>query len=543
MRQLGVLLLVFLTSCVRADHPASQTNGPAKLMAGLGDHHHPISTRSAEAQRFFDQGLILLYSFHHDEAARSFARAGELDPNLAIAHWGVALASGPNYNLDMDEDHRKVAYQESRKALELIEQAPEPEQDYVRALSKRYSSDPKADRKKLAVVYKEEMGKLARKYPDDMDAATLYAESAMNLQPWKLWAPDGTPAEGTEDVVAVIESVLRRNPNHPGANHYYIHAIEASPHPERGLACAQRLPALVPAAGHMVHMPSHIYLRVGDYAAAARVNEQGIAADQAYFKGREAKGTYAMMYFVHNMHFASVAHCFQGRFADAKKAADLLAAHVGSHVTEMPMLEGVMMVPALVLVRFQRWDDILAAPLPEQKRALTKATWHFARAFAYLAKGDQQNAGHERQAFLACKQAIPPDAMVSVYNTSQSVLGIPEAVLEAKFALSRRDRARAVECLRQAELREHALQYAEPPEWIIPVRESLGAVLMAAGEPAEAERVFRAELATHTRSGRSLFGLRESLKAQKKDYAAHLVDQEFQAAWKNAEGNELRLEY
>lgn len=542
MRSLAVFLLVAVSGVARADHPGGKLLGPVRLMAGLGDHHHRVSTKNAEAQRFFDQGLILLYSFNHDEAARSFARAAELDPNLGMAHWGVALAHGPNYNLpEPTKEQRAIGYQASRKALKLIEQAPTPEQDYIRAVSKLFSADPNADRKRLAVAYQEAMAELAKKYPDDLDATVLFAESAMNLRPWKLWTPDGKPAEGTTEVVALLEAVLRRNPNHPGAVHYYIHAIEASPHPEYGLACAQRLGSLVPAAGHMVHMPSHIYMRIGNYAAAAQTNERAIAADTAYFQGREVKGNYAMMYFMHNIHFASAAHCFQGRFADAKKAADLLATYVAPNVAEMPMLEGFLTVPPQVLVRFQRWDDILAAPLPGAKLPLTGATWHFARACAFLAKGEEKKAEPDRQAFFAFKKKIPADAMVSVSNTSQSVFAILEAVLNAKFALVRNDRAKAIELLRQAAEREHALNYAEPPEWFIPVGEALGATLLANGQAAEAEKVFRTELLNHPRSGRSLFGLRESLKAQKKDYAARFVDREFQAAWKNADGKELRL--
>jgi tetratricopeptide (TPR) repeat protein len=542
MKPLAITLLFLLGAVARADHPSTGTGNKAALMPGLGHHHHPVSTRNAEAQKFFDQGLILLYAFNHDESARSFARAAELDPNLAMAFWGLALVKGPNYNLDADDEQWQAAYAALQKALKLAEKAPEPERDYIQALAKRYGPDPKADRMKLAVAYKDAMGELARKYPDDLDAATLYAESAMNLRPWKLWGPDGKPAEGTEEIVTVLEAVLRRNPDHPGANHYYIHAIEASPHPERALPSARRLPSLVPAAGHLVHMPAHIYMRVGDYAAAARANVQAVAADQAYLKSRDVKGVYAMMYYSHNIHFLAVAHGFQGRSADAKKAADQLAAHVGPHVDEMPMLEGFLMVQPLVLARFQRWDDILAANMPGEKRQITRAAWHFARSLACLARGKVKEAEQERQEFLALKKTIPDDAKISDWNTAQSVLGIAEVVLNAKLALARNDRRAAVELLRQGVQKEDALLYGEPPDWITPVRETLGAVLLLSGDAAEAEKVFRAGLEQHRRSGRCLLGLRESLKAQKKDHAARLVDQEFQAAWKNADVKELRLE-
>jgi tetratricopeptide (TPR) repeat protein len=542
MKHLGAVLLLLVSGLARADHPSETAAGMATLMTGLGDHHHPVSTRNPKAQKFFDQGLTLLYAFNHDEAARSFARAAELDPELAMAYWGLALVKGPNYNVDADPEQRKAAYATLQKALKLAEKAPPHERDYVEALAKRYAADPKADRVILALAYKEAMGALARKYPDDLDAATLYAESFMNLRPWKLWAPTGQPAPGTEEILAVLEGVLLRNPNHPGANHYYIHAVEASPHPERGLACARRLPELVPAAGHLVHMPGHIYMRVGDYAAAARANEQAIAADLAYFKGRKVMGVYPMMYYPHNIHFLAAAHCFQGRYADAKKAADALAAHVSPHVDAMPMLEGFLLVPPTVLVRFQRWDDVLAAAAPPEKRMVTRAVWHCARALAFFAKGDARQAGQERQAFLAVKGKVPDDMKINEWNTAQSVLGIAEAVLAAKFALADNDRPKAIGLLREAIRREDALNYGEPPDWLLPAREMLGAVLLLGDNAADAEQVFRSGLVQFPRSGRCLFGLRESLKAQKKDYAAELVDQEFRAAWHNADAKELRLE-
>jgi tetratricopeptide (TPR) repeat protein len=262
-------------------HRASDTKS-ASLMTGLGSHHHPVSTDNTEAQRFFDQGLTLIYAFNHEEAIRSFKRAAELDPQLAMAHWGIALALGPNINLDVDPAREKAAYEAAQRALSLSAKAPENERAYIEAVAKRYSIDPKADLKKLAVDYKDAMGALSKRYPDDLDAATLYAESMMNLRPWQLWTNDGKPAEDTLEIVAVLESVLKRAPNHIGAIHYYIHAIEASPNPEKALAYVEKLPAQVPAAGHLVHMPAHIYMRTGDYQAAAKSNQDGAEADQAY---------------------------------------------------------------------------------------------------------------------------------------------------------------------------------------------------------------------------------------------------------------------
>ncbi len=540
MRRMFVLLVCSFAGVALADHTEDDRK-PIPLLPGLGKHHHPVSTKNREAQKFFDQGLTLLYGFNHDAAARSFARAAELDPELAMAHWGVALVRGSNYNLEADEKELKAAHEAVQKALKLLGKASEPERDYVQALAKRYSPNPKADKKELALNYKKAMGELARKYPDDLDAATLYAESAMNLNPWKLWSKDGKPAEGTEEIVAVLESVLRRNPDHPGANHYYIHAVEASPTPERALPSAQRLETLVPSAGHLVHMPAHIYMRVGDYEGAVRANAKAAAVDEAYIKAHRPGGVYPMMYYSHNLHFLAVAHAMQGRTADALQAAEKLAAHVKPHVEAMPMLEGFLPIPTLMLVRCGRWDDIVATPAPDAKLKYTKALWHYARALAFFAKGEPKAAGKERDEFLALKKTIPEDAKASDLNTAQHVLGIAQHVLDAKLALAEGDAKKAIERFRQAIEEEDALNYTEPADWLLPVRETLGAVLLASGDAAQAERVFRADLERNRRNPRSLFGLREALKAQKKDYAANLVDQEFRSAWKNAAGVELRL--
>ncbi|MBM4067836.1 MAG: hypothetical protein FJ271_02660 [Planctomycetes bacterium] len=542
MRSLVIALVCVVPGSALADHPPATSKSAVMLLPGLGKHHHPVSTRNSEAQKYFDQGLTLLYGFNHDEAARSFSRAADLDPELAMAYWGLALVKGPNYNLDADAGQWRAANKALQMALKLSAKAPPPERAYIHALAKRYTEDPKADRHKLAIAYKTAMGKLTARYPDDLDAATLYAESAMNLRPWKLWSHDAKPAEGTLEILQVLESVLRRNPEHPGANHYYIHAIEASPYPERGLACARRLETLVPAAGHLVHMPAHIYIRIGDYAAAARSNEHAIKADLAYIQRAKPKGAYPMMYFSHNIHFLAVARCFQGRSGDAWKAVEHLAEHVMPHVAEMPMLEGFLLAPPLVLARFQRWDDILAARLPGEKLKAARAAWYFARGLAQLGKGNPAAAAKERQEFLALKKVIPKETMISDWNSAQSVLAIAAAVLDAKLALAVKERARCLDLLRRAVAMEDALAYGEPPDWFLPVRETLGAALLDVGDAAEAEKVFRAGLAQHPRNPRCLFGLRESLKAQRKDYAAQMINIEFQRAWRHAEPQALRLE-
>jgi tetratricopeptide (TPR) repeat protein len=378
------------------------------------------------------------------------------------------------------------------------------------------------------------MRELVRQYPDDLDAATLYAESMMNLRPWKLWTADGRPAEGTEEIVATLESVLRRDPNHTGANHYYIHAVEASPNPERALASAARLGALAPAAGHLVHMPSHVYIRTGDYDAAAKSNADAVTADRAYIQATNARGVYPVMYGNHNVHFLASVYAMSGRYRDAIKAARELEANVAPHVKAMPMLEMFTPAPALVLVRFQRWDEILKSPLPDRDLKITGAFWHFARGMAYVAGRQIASAEAEQKALREKVAAVPADAPFG-NSTARGVLAVAEQLLAGKLALARGDRAQAIERLRKAVAAEDAVGYNEPPDWDLPVREWLGGVLIAAGDYAEAENVFRAELKKHPRNGRALFGLTESLQRQGKTSAARMVQREFDRAWAQAD--------
>jgi tetratricopeptide (TPR) repeat protein len=539
-----VLSLVSTTAFSQHQHSSPADTKPASLIEGLGEHHHPVSTTNAEAQRFFDQGLAFVYAFNHDEAIRSFKRAAELDPGLAMAHWGVALALGPNINLDIDAAREKLAYEAIQKAVALAAKAPEHERAYIEALQKRYSNDPKADLKKLEIDYKNAMGELARRYPDDLDAATLYAESAMDLRPWQLWSLDGQPAEGTEEIVAVLESVLKRDPDHIGANHYYIHAVEASRHPEWALPSAQRLKVLAPAAGHLVHMPAHIDIRTGNYEAAARANAYAAEADRDYIKNNGAQGVYPMMYYTHNLHFLSIAHSMQGRLRDAKRAADQLEAHLNPYLDNMPgmipMIDGFMPLPTLTLVRFRLWNDVLKMPAPDKRLAATNALWHFSRGMAYAGTGKIDSAESERNVLRAAAKNIPPGAMYGI-NTASNILKIAENVLSAKIAFAKNDKNSAIELLKKAVGVEDSLSYTEPSDWIMPVRETLGGVLLLSGNHAEAEKVFRADLEKNLRNGRSLFGLQESLNAQGKKSAAQFVQREFQLAWKNAD-TQLRIE-
>jgi tetratricopeptide (TPR) repeat protein len=541
MKRFLILLFLLLSSLAISFYPRVEsqmkmpgTERPVQLLAGLGNHHHAVKTASPQAQRFFDQGLRLVYAFNHEEAVRSFKRAAELDPQMAMAYWGIAYALGPNINLDVDPERERAAYEAVQKARQLSSQSPENERAYIEALAKRYSIDPKADLKRLAVDFKNAMGELVERYPDDLDAATLYAESAMNLRPWQLWKADGRPAEGTEEIIAVLESVLRRDPNHMGAIHYYIHAVEASPNPERALVYAPKLPQIAPAAGHLVHMPAHVYMRTGDYEAAARSNEDGAQADRNFFKLTGRQGMYPVMYYNHNLHFLAIAYGMEGRSGDAIRAARQLEANVAPALKEMPMLEGFMTTSTLMLVRFRRWNEIMQLPQPDPKMRGLQATWHFARGMALAATGKGAEAYEQLKLLREAREAVPKEAAFGL-NSAQSILKIAENVLAAKLAFSGGQQKKAIELLREAVEMQDALAYDEPPAWFLPVRESLGGTLFINRDYAEAERVFRADLMKNPRNGRSLFGLRESLKAEGKASAASMVEAEFERAWRNAD--------
>jgi len=511
---------------------------PAALMPGMGQHHHSISTKSSEAQRFFDQGLTLVFAFNHEEAARSFRRAAEMDPQSAMPYWGVALALGPCINLDVDPPHEKAAYEAVQKAMSLAPGGTERERIYIQALAKRYSTDPGVNLRKLDADYAHAMRELYRRYPDDLDAATLYAESLMDLNPWKLWSLNGQPAEGTEEIVAVLESVLQRDPNHLGANHYYIHAVEASPHPEWALASARRLETLAPSAGHLVHMPAHTYFRAGDYSASARNNAMAAETDRVYLRDSGTTGSmYDILYYAHNLQFLAAAYCMEGRFANAKQAADELAAHIGPMVLDnKSMAEPYVPTPIFVLLRFHRWDEILKLPPPDSTLAMTTAFWHFARGSAAAKTGQIGMAEMERRTLEAARKKTPADIEFSMFSNKALVfLDLAANILDARIATAHADRGRAIEFWKNAVQIEDRLYYGEPPEWFYPVRESLGAASMLNGQPAQAEAVFRADLEQYPRNPRSLFGLWKSLEAQNKIPDAESVRREFETAWKNAD--------
>ena len=517
---------------------------PVALYGGMGTHHHPIATASPEAQKFFDQGMTLAYGFNHEEAFRSFERAAQLDPKAAMPHWGMALVLGANYNDPVPPDERaKKAHAELLKAIELSAGGPESERAYIEALSKRYVADPaSADKAKLERDYASALRALTARYPDDLDAATMYAESLMTLHPWKLWTPDGKPGEDTAEIVAVLESVLKRDPLHPGANHYYIHATEASTSPEKALPSAKRLETLVPSAGHLVHMPAHVYIRTGDYMAAEKANTIAADVDRQYIRKTGASGMYPLMYYTHNVHFESAAAALAGRHGPAKKAADALAADVTPAVAEMPtMLEAFLLQPIFVAVRFQTWDDLRSMPDPGAKMPLVRAGWMWGRAMAAAAARDAAKARTLLEAYGVAKAAVPKEYLSSPQNSAEALFAVSDAVLDARIAEAAGDRKAAIDAFGRAVAAEDALAYDEPPAWYYPTRESLGGALLRDGRAAEAEKVFRDDLAKHPRNPRSLYGLTQSLEAQKKNADAAWTRAQFETAWKDADVK-LRLE-
>jgi tetratricopeptide (TPR) repeat protein len=489
----GALLCLGMASA--QDHSMHAQGRPVTLIAGIGDAHHPVSTHNPQAQQFFDQGLRFIYAFNHDEAARSFQHAAELDPKLAMAYWGVAEALGPNYNDPADPERYQQAHEAVQKAMDLSANASESDQAYIQAMAKRFPADSKSDLKKAAEDYRDAMRLVVSKFPDDLDAATLFAEAGMNLRPWGLWHVDGTPETGTDEIVSTLESVMKRDPNHLGAIHYYIHAVEASATPERALAGADRLAAMAPAAGHIVHMPAHVYIRTGDYEAAVKTNEQAASVDRAYIKATGVQGIYPLMYYSHNLHFIAMCAAMNGNYAESRKNADLLVGNVGPHVKDMPPLEGFMTIPMAVEIRFHHWHEILRMPEPSAEMKTATVFWHFGRGLALAGIGKVPEAEAEYKAVSDAEAATPPDVIfqMPINNKAKDIMRIARDVLGAKIAVTKKENTAAIALLREAVALQDTLKYGEPPDWFFPVRESLGGVLLMTGDGAGAEKVFRDE--------------------------------------------------
>ncbi len=535
MRSWFAIFCLMLSTVAVAQHASHEVVSPAAthLETGLGKVRFSISTEKKEAFDFFAQGLAYIYGFNHEAAIRSFKRAAEIDPELAMAHWGIAYALGPNINAEMSPEQHAQAFKHLTQAMKLAKKATARERGYIKALAARYSSDSKASMPPLAVHFAKSMKNLVASYPDDLDATTLYAESLMDLRPWDLWKNDGTPQEGTLEIVSLLESVLRRDPQHLGANHYYIHATEASREPHRALASANRLAALAPESGHLVHMPSHVYIRTGDYASASESNARALEVDRRYIKAYGNAGFYQTMYYNHNFHFLSAAAAMEGRLIDARKAADTMRVNLLPMAKEMPMLDGVTVYPTLLLVRFAKWKEILA--LDEHSTgAQSEALIRFSRGVAFAALGRVADALAEQSRFRVSKAKVPSDAAYML-NKASVILSIADQVLAGRIAVAKGEAGVAESQYRSAIALEDEIRYDEPSDWFYPVRETLGAFLLTQKKHTDAETIFREDLERNPRNGRSLFGLMKALEGQEKNEAAALIRAQYAEAWQRAD--------
>jgi tetratricopeptide (TPR) repeat protein len=508
----------------------------AQLFEGLGDLHRAVTTASKEAQAYFDQGLRLNFGFNHDEAARSFARAAALDPSCASCFWGVALTLGPNYNVPMLPDRAHVAWEALAKARALASHATPVEQALINALARRYQGPdplPPPAMQPFTEAYATAMRSVANQFPDDVDVQVLFAESMMDVNPWKLWSLDGKPAAGTEEIVATLEAALKKVPNHPGANHYYIHAIEASPHPDKALPSAERLAQLMPGAGHVVHMPAHIFQRVGKYALASETNRKAVTVDETYLKKTTPPGYYAM-YLGHNYGFLGFAASMEGRRDETLRAARSSAkAMPPEMLSMMPGMDFFASEPFFAMVRFARWDELLSEPRPDAKFPLLSALWLHGHAMALTAKGRLDDAAKEHAELVALGQKLPAD-MTAGLNAAKDVVALAAKIVEANLAEAKKQPT-ALALWAEAVAMEDKLAYSEPADWFYPVRHFQGAALLRARKAKDAEAVYREDLRRNPDNGWSLFGLSQALSAQKKNKDAAAIEQAFKKAWANAD--------
>jgi tetratricopeptide (TPR) repeat protein len=512
-----------------AEAPLKSASRTVPLYQDLGSHHKPISTKVPATQQYFDQGLRFVYGFNHAEAIRSFKQAAELDSSCAMCYWGIALAYGPHVNAPMDSPSGVAAYEAVQKALALKTHATAPERAYIEALAQRYEANPPTDRARLDTAYARAMEQVANTYPDDLDAATLYAESLMDLRPWNYWQPDGTPYPGTNEIVRQLKRVLSRNANHPGACHYYIHAVEAVT-PEAAVPCAERLAGLMPGEGHMVHMPAHIYIRVGRWNDAVKANQHAIHDDEVFIEGQNPVGVYPLAYYPHNIHFLAFASTMAGRSAQAIEASRTLTSKVNVDAArQVGLLQEMLPYHALTLTTFGKWDEVLAEPLPPADLRFSYAMAHYARGVAQAAKGQWAEAQAALETVKKINGETPEGA------DGKTALSIAVHALAGEIATRRGDMDGGTAHFREAAKLEDAGLYFEPPKWYYPIRHSLGAALLKAGQHAEAEKVYREDLRRFPENGWSLFGLAQALRAQGKTAEAEATDTRFRRAWANTD--------
>ncbi|MDQ1291105.1 MAG: hypothetical protein QG615_906, partial [Nitrospirota bacterium] len=504
------------------------------LFTNLGTLHHPITTTSEQAQQYFDQGLRLVYAFNHEEAIRAFEEAARLDPTAAMAYWGIALALGPNINAPMAKADERRAWEALQKARAQASHVSPAEQRYIEALGKRYSAKG-GSRAALDKAYANAMRTVWQQSSDDPDAGTLFAEAMMDLRPWDFWTAEGRSQPGTDEIVSTLETILARHPDHPGACHYYIHAVEASSKPELALDCADRLPALMPGAGHLVHMPAHIYIRLGKYHEAAERNAHAAHVDKEYLAGHVLSGDYADGYYTHNLHFLWASLMMEGRHVEALKVArELTGTITEAEARKNKWKEFYLPAPLFSLIRFGRWDELLREPVPPKGLRFQEGMWRLGRGLALAATGRIPGAEGEHFVLAALAKQFRRDRSPEG-KTERTLLKIAERMLAGDIAARRQKYDEALKILREGVKLEESLPYTEPPYWPIPVRQYLGATLLLAGRPGEAEEVYRADLQRNPNNGWSLLGLTQSLRAQHKGGDAEASEQQFKSAWTHAD--------
>ena len=534
LSSLVVIAGCFLASCA-APTPEAVAPGStgAKLYDGLDRYHRAITTDSEDAQRWFDQGLQLVFGFNHEEAVRSFKEAAARDPEAAMPWWGIALSLGMNINdRVMTEERWREAHEAARRALALLDDETEVERALVEAVATRYTWPAPEEQRPYDEAYAEAMKSVHARFRDDPEVGVLFAESLMNLQPWDYWTNHGDPKGRTRELVAVIEHVLANQPDHPGASHLYIHAMEAGPHPERAEPYADRLVTRVPGAGHLVHMPSHIYARVARYGDAADTNARAVAVDQAYLKVAPPPAIY-LVYYAHNLHFLAFASMMEGRYEPAMQAARQLERDMPEAALRQlaGLIEGIMPTTYHVMIRFGRWNEVLAEPLPPDYRLVSRAVYYYARGIALSALGRTDEARAEVAKFESAAAAIPGEWFM-FNNKVSDVLPIARAMLEGELAFREGRLDDAWSALRRGIEAEDRLIYDEPPGWMLPVRHAMGALLMSAGKPAEAERLYREDQERHPGNTWSLIGLQKCLAAQNRASEAAAVARQLETAWK-----------
>ncbi len=536
----GLVSLALIAGCASTRPPAplvtSQAVGPVPHFEGLGPVSRKITTSSPEAQRYFDQGLALLFAFNHDEAMRSFRKAAELDPYASMAWWGVAYAQGPHINFPMMTPvQAAAAWDAIERARKEPRKASEVEAALIDALAKRYVKNPPADRKPLDEAYANAMREVWKRYPNDADIGAFFAESLMDLRPWNQWTREGEPNPGTLEVLATLDAVMKLNPNHPLACHLYIHANEASHHPERADAAADRLRDLQPGLGHNVHMPSHIDVRRGRWRESMLANQKAIRADERYRAASPQQEFYGL-YMAHNHHMLAFSAMMVGQKKEALRAIDTMSAAIPPAWSKKwaPIADGFLAMPLEVRVRFGAWDEVLAAPEPEATYPFARTMRHYARGVAYSAKGDVTSARAEQAAFTVARGAVSADCLFG-NNKCSDLLGVADRVLEGEISYREGKTDAAFASLKQAVALEDKLAYDEPPSWILPSRHTLGAAYLDSKMPKDAERVFRADLVKLPNNGWALYGLAKSLRDQGRRSEAAKVDAQFRKQWEGSD--------